>query len=415
MRGADDSGTAAEFMADLGRTLQASGWRTGERTVLDLPRRTEPLPESVIQRFDRPLDDGWVARLTVSWLPGSEIRLLPLRTAVRHYVHVDGDLRKPAAEELARRCGGEGGTAIPAPPELLPWRGGEDDRRVRGPRDYGSVAGEIAGYAAHALLPWAREHATVEQWLAEWDESADAPPDPFVDPFADPVADACSAAVMLAVHGRGPEALARLDAARRDPQAADVPELESFAERLTAFVETGVLPDPPPDSPTEDPPSPAEDRYAADRTAEDPIRKEFYAGFNAELGEESLGTQWRYFGRQLRSAARMVRALGGDEPSGLTWWAPVAVGVEVEELLDRTYEAAGPPVDRRVGLQVELGGRGSGPESGVEVRIGDDAVGVLRSADIPTWGTVPCLDGARRARLRRKRERPRFLLEVDIG
>lgn len=412
MGGADDRGTAAEFLEGLGRTLEVSGWRAGERTVLDLPRKPDPIPESVIQRFDRPLNDGWVARLTVSWLPGSELLLLPVRSYVRHYLHVDGDLTKPAAEELARRCGTDGGTAIPAPPELLPWRGGEDDRRVRGPKDYAPVAGEIAGYAEHALLPWARAHATLEQWLDKWEEPADASPDPLVDPFVDPFAEACAVAVMLAVHGRGPEALTRLDAARHELSADDDRASEPFVERLTAFVETGVLPDPPSDHPA---PDQGPDRYVADRTAEDPIRKEFYAGFNAELGEESLGTQWRHFGRQLRSAARMMRALGGDGPSPLTWWAPVAVGVEVEELLDRMYEAAGPPVDRRVGLQVELGGRGNGPDDGVDVRIGGDTVGVLRSADIPTWGTVPVLDGTRRARLRRKRERPRFLLEVDLG
>lgn len=418
MGGADDSGTAAEFLEALERRLEVSGWRTGERTVLDRPRMPEPMPqpmpESVVQRFDRPLDDGWVARLTVSWLPGSELRLLPLRSFVRHYLHLDGDLTKPAAEDLARRCGIDGDVAVPAPPELLPWRGGDDDRRVRGPGDYGPVAGEIAGYAEHALVPWARAHADLDHWLDEWDEPADEAPDPHVDPYADPFADACAVAVMLAAHGRGAEALARIDAAR--PLAGDDPDLESFVERLTAFAETGVLPDPPPDPPASDP-SPVQDpdRYVADRTAEDPIRKEFYAGFNAELGEESVGAQWRYFGRQLRSAARMVRALGGDEPGGLTTWAPVAVGVEVDELLDRMYEAAGPPVDRRVGLQVELGGRGSGPDDGVDVRIGGDTVGVLRSADIPTWGTVTVLDGVRRARLRRKRDRPRFLLEVDIG
>jgi len=39
----------------------------------------------------------------------------------------------------------------------------------------------------------------------------------------------------------------------------------------------------------------------------------------------------------------------------------------------------------------------------------------MTAPSLPTWGTVPVLDGVRRARLRRKRERPRFLLEVDIG
>lgn len=411
MRGGDDSGRADEFLAALGSSLEAHGWQAGERTVLELPTTIEPSRATVIQRFDRPVDDGWVARLTVDWGSGSETLFLPLRSYVRNYVHVEGAATIPAAEELARRCGRGGSLAIGSAAAFSSPRSDAGERRIRGPQDYDAAIGEIVGYAEHALLPWARGHANLEHWLASRDEAADALPDPFVDPFVDPFGDACGVAAMLAAHGRGQEALARLDAVRGDPPTAAAPELESFTERLAAFVETGVLPDPPVRD-RDDPPL-----YEADRTAEDPIRKEFYEGFNAELAEESLGTRWRYFGRQLRSAARMVRALGGDEPSGLTWWAPAAVSVEVEveELLDRAYEAAGPAVDRRVGLQVELGGLGSGPDGGVEVRIGRDVVGVLRPADIPTWGIVPTVEGVRRAKLKRKRERPRFLLEVDIG
>lgn len=154
---------------------------------------------------------------------------------------------------------------------------------------------------------------------------------------------------------------------------------------------------------------------ASDRTAEDPIRREFLEGFFRERAEEPVGAQLRFAGRKIRSWVKTLRDAGSDEGTEASWWAPVALAPEADALLDRAFEAAGPPIDHRVGLQVDLGSRGRGPDGGVEVRFDGTAVGVLRPAEIPTWGVIPQLGGTRRARLTRKRDAPRFLLEVDIG
>lgn len=315
---------------------------------------------------------------------------------MREVVFVDARITYPPGDDLAQAVGMRFPAGVGRPVEVMFKAIGQvpGELQMRGPEDYAQAAHRIDEYASDAVMPWALKHARLEPWLTEYGRPENAEFSAWAVP------------VMLAAYGREADARARLDVARTDPALAADPEFVAFAERLESFLETGQLPEPPP---AKDHPS------REDRTAEDPIRQEFLEGFLRERAEEPVSAQLRFAGRKLRSWIKTMREIGSDEASATSWWAPVALASDAEQLLDRTFDAAGPPVDHRVGLQVNLGGSGSAPDDGVEVRIDGTPVGTLRPADIPTWGVIPELDGAQRAHLTRKRDAPRFLLEVDIG
>lgn len=360
------------------------------------PERTYRQGESVSWRFVRPLPDGWVAMLHVEWCSREAIEVSKWRRGTREVVFANAGVTYPPGDDVAHAVGMRFPAGVDLPVDVTFGVVGQEpgELQMRGPEDYDRAVQLIDQYASRTVPEWAGKHATLGSWIAEHEQPENTERSAWATP------------VMLAAHGRNEDARARLAVARASPELAANPEFIAFAERLESFLETGVLPDPPP--PQNDPPEQA-------WTPEDPIRQEFLEGFLRERAEEPVSAQLRFAGRKLRSWLKTMREIGNDEANGSPCWAPVALASDAEQLLDRAFEAAGPPVDHRVGLQVDLGGSDSAPDDGVEVRFGGTAVGVLQAADIPPWGVVPQRDEMRRARLTRKRDAPRFLLEVDIG
>lgn len=179
--------------------------------------------------FVRPLDNGWVITLTITWSTRDRIELSPWGDGMNEVVDIESAATYAPAEILAAHLGRSPGFAFDvAPPFQVP---GEKAslRQLRGPQDHERVVAEIVAYAQDVLMPAASEPTPLDRWMADIEDvGRDWPGVPAWD-----------VPVMLVAHGRGTEAIERLQETRRDPVLAST-EFSAFADGVEALVRAGT-------------------------------------------------------------------------------------------------------------------------------------------------------------------------------
>lgn len=211
--------TDNRLLARVADALRARGWRpSGEQPVAMLP-----WPGT----FVRPLESGWAAVLTIHVYTRDEIELDPWRRGMREAVDIESAATYPLAEILAGHLGMPPGVDFDVAPPFQSAEDRESLLQFRGPQDHDRVIAEVVAYAEDVLIP-AAEDACLERWLAAYGALGQD----------DPEVRAREIPVMLAAHGRGDEAIARLDEVRRDPGLATA-ELAEQADRVERFVRSG--------------------------------------------------------------------------------------------------------------------------------------------------------------------------------
>lgn len=207
------------LLARVAEALRARGWRpSGEQPVAMLP-----WPGT----FVRPLESGWAAVLTIHVYTRDEIELDPWRRGMREAVDIESAATYPPAELLAAHLGMPPGVDFDVAPPFQSAEDRESLLQFRGPQDHDRVVAEIVSYTDDVLIPAAQD-ACFERWLAAYAALGQD----------DPEVLAREVPVMLVAHGRGDEAIARLDEVRRDPDRATAEFLE-HADRVERFVRSG--------------------------------------------------------------------------------------------------------------------------------------------------------------------------------
>lgn len=214
-------GTNSPFFARVTEALRAHGWRlSGDEPVVTLP-----CPAT----FVRPLGNGWVVTLMVTWSRRDQIELSPWERGMNEVVDVESAATFSPAEMLAAHLGRTPGFGVDVAPPFQASGERESLRQLRGPEDHARVVEEIVSYAQDILLPAAAVPIPFDRWMADFEEIGREWPDVL----------AWDVPVMLVAHGRRAEAIELLQAARRDPELATV-EFEAFADRVEAFVRAGA-------------------------------------------------------------------------------------------------------------------------------------------------------------------------------
>lgn len=214
-------GTDSPFFVRVTEALRAHGWRpSGDEPVVTLPNPAT---------FVRPLDNGWVVTLTVTWSTREQIELSPWGRGMNEVVDVESAATFSPAEMLAAHLGRAPGFAVDVAPPFRASGEKESLRQLRGQQDHERVVAEIVAYAQDVLMPAAAEPIPFDRWMADFEDIGREWPDVL----------AWDVPVMLVAHGRGAEAIERLEVARRDPQLATA-KFEAFADRVEAFVRAGT-------------------------------------------------------------------------------------------------------------------------------------------------------------------------------
>lgn len=211
--------TDDRLLTRVAEALRGHGWRpSAEQPVAMLP-----WPGT----FVRLLENGWAAVLTIDVYTREQIELDPWRPGMQEVVDIESAATYPPAEILAGHLGMPPGVDFDVAPPFQSAEDRESLLQFRGPQDHDRVVTEIVAYAEEVLVP-AAEDASLERWLAAY----------AVLGQDDPEVLAREIPVMLAAHGRGDEAIARLDEVRRDP-GLPTTELVEHADRLERFVRSG--------------------------------------------------------------------------------------------------------------------------------------------------------------------------------
>ncbi|WP_026910732.1 hypothetical protein [Patulibacter minatonensis] len=377
------------FHRELEAAMTADGWTRADRP----PIRLMPFPE----RWVRDIDDGWVATTVVRFAEGdTDLGDDPDLLAS---VTVDGGATFPAAERLAALLGAPRNleSAAPADPSATPEEDdGEIELEIRDPTELDGVLARIVAHAQDVVLPWTRAHAGLDAWRAEMSTLHDDD-----DPDGELVP------TMLLAHGRTDEAVAELDRLDALIGGEDRADQQEFSRRFRAFVADGT-----------EIPATAGALFVRSPIpeltgpfAKDELKEDFLRAKAAELARSSSLHRWAHVGGQLRRGVGALAALRDADRAAQVFdarWRSVPYAPEDEPTLAGAFASAGRAAADRVDLEVDL----RPVDGGAEVRVAGRPVAVLAPSDVPVDVPGGLPTGPMPARLTRKDQPPRFLLEV---